>query len=200
MKDRLPLVLGAVALAGTLLGATPLGQAAVDAVNTAVPLARQALFAKNAGKLNGHAASTAPRPGMIPVLDSSGKLPASIVPAGATSAGAPGATGPAGPAGPTGPAGPAGAAGATGPAGSLDTTKLHWTLTSVFSVPASTDVSKTSTCSSGGFLFGGGIAANSHSLQIQTNAPGDQHTWQAEVYNPTGGALTFQIYTICYGP
>jgi hypothetical protein len=201
MRHRLPFVLGATALAVALLGSTPLGQATVNAIDSAVPLARDALFAKNAGKLNGHMASTAPKPGMIPVLDSSGKLPASIIPAGSANPGVTaGATGPAGPAGPAGGAGAAGATGATGAAGSLDTTKIHWSLTAVFSVPASTDVTKSFTCSSGGFLLSGGIAANSHNLDIQTNAPADEHTWTAEVYNPTGGALTFQIFANCYGP
>ncbi len=204
MQRRLPLILSATALFVALFGSTPLGQATANVIATAVPLAKHALFANNAGKLNGHTASTKPGPGMIPVLDASGKLAASIVAAGPTSPtgspGTSGATGPAGPAGPAGPSGPAGATGATGPAGGLDTTKLHWELTSVFVVLAGADVTKKLTCPSGGFLLGGGFAANSHSLNVAIDAPSDQHTWEAEVYNPTAGGLTFQIYANCYGP
>ena len=76
MSKRLPLVLSALALTVSLLGATPLGHAAANAVRGAVPLA---LYASNAGKLQGHTASTAPVGGQIPVLDASGALPASTL-------------------------------------------------------------------------------------------------------------------------
>jgi hypothetical protein len=73
VSKRLPLVLSALALAVSLLGATPAGQAAADLVRAAVPLA---LYANNAGKLQGHTASAAPVGGQVPVLDASGGLAA----------------------------------------------------------------------------------------------------------------------------
>jgi hypothetical protein len=108
MRQRLPLAFSAAALVIAVLGATPFGQAAVRAVAKAVPVAKVALFADNAGKLNGHKSSSSPGPGQIPLVGTSGKLPASIVPSGGSSGGG---------AGPAGPAGPTGATGATGPAG-----------------------------------------------------------------------------------
>jgi hypothetical protein len=75
LRQRLPLILSAIALVVSLLGTSPLGQAAGNAVHAAVPLA---LFANDAGKLNGHTSSTAPKGGQIPVLDAGGKLPAGI--------------------------------------------------------------------------------------------------------------------------
>jgi len=82
MRERLPLALSTAALVVALLGATSLGRAATDAIAKNVPYAAVAGFAKNAGKLNGHSASASPKAGQIPVLDSSGKLPAAIGTAG----------------------------------------------------------------------------------------------------------------------
>lgn len=99
--NRLATALAFAALTVALLGITPLGEAAANAV-------RVALFAQNAGKVNGIKASRTPTPGYLLPLDASGRLPASVFPDRA-----PGARGPAGPAGPQGPAG---AQGDTGPA------------------------------------------------------------------------------------
>jgi len=76
MRQRVPLVLSATALAVALLGSTPLGHAAGGVVQKVVP---RAAFAENAGKLNGRKSSTSPTAGQIPVVGSNGKLPASIV-------------------------------------------------------------------------------------------------------------------------
>jgi hypothetical protein len=91
MKTRLPLILSAAALVVSLLGATPLGQAARSTIAQVVPRAKTADFAKNAGKLNGHKSSTNPSAGQIPVVGADGKLPASIGAAGPP--GAPGVSG-----------------------------------------------------------------------------------------------------------
>ena len=93
MRQRLPLVLSAAALAVALLGATPLGEAA----RNAVPLA---LFAKNSDKVDGIHASRIPRAGYLVPLGSNGRFPPAV-----------GAVGPAGPAGPAGAAGPPGVSG-----------------------------------------------------------------------------------------
>jgi hypothetical protein len=96
MNRKLPIVLSAAALVVAVLGSTPLGHAAGGIVQTA-------LFAKNAGKVNGIKASRTPKAGQLVALGANAKLPRSVFPAGIA-----GASGPQGPAGPKGPQGPAG--------------------------------------------------------------------------------------------
>ena len=99
------MTLAASAALVVALGAIPVGEAAGDVV-------RVALFAKNAGKVNGIKAARAPTPGRLLALGPNGRFPASVVPPGR-----PGPRGPAGPAGPAGLQGPAGAIGPPGPPG-----------------------------------------------------------------------------------
>jgi hypothetical protein len=87
MRNRLPLVLSVTALIVAVFGATPLGQAALDAVPFAKS-ANYATLAGNAQKLNGRKSSLSGAPGTIPVVGATGKLAASI-----------GAVGPQGPKG-----------------------------------------------------------------------------------------------------
>jgi predicted regulator of Ras-like GTPase activity (Roadblock/LC7/MglB family) len=124
-RQRLPVVLSAAALVVAVLSATPNGIA-----GSAV---RVALFAKNAAKVGGIAASKKPRAGKLLPLGKNGKFPASVLPVALQGpAGPEGARGPAGPAGPqgaqgiqglrgfkgaTGPAGPQGTTGTQGPVG-----------------------------------------------------------------------------------
>jgi len=123
-RQRLPVVLAAAALLVAVLSATPNGIA-----GSAV---RVALFAKNAAKVGGIAASKKPKAGKLLPLGKNGKFPASVLPFAVR--------GPAGPAGPEGARGPAGSAGpqgsqgiqglrgfkgATGPAGPQGTTGLQ---------------------------------------------------------------------------
>ena len=121
--QRLPVVLSAAALLIAVLGATPLGHAARQGV------ARVALYAKNAGKVGGIAASKKPKAGKLLPLGRNGKFPASVLPGGVRGpAGPEGARGPAGPAGPQGAVGPrglVGSRGATGPLGPRGTTGLQ---------------------------------------------------------------------------
>jgi hypothetical protein len=121
--QRLPVVLSAAALLIAVLGATPLGHAARQGVS------RVALYAKNAGKVGGIAASKKPKAGKLLPLGKNGKFPASVLPGGARGpAGPEGARGPAGPAGPQGAMGPRGLVGnrgATGPLGPRGTTGLQ---------------------------------------------------------------------------
>jgi hypothetical protein len=93
VRQRLPLVLSATALLVALFGATPIG----DAARNAIPFA---LFARNAGKVGGIGASRAPKPGRLLPLGGDRKFPRSVLPRGFE--------GPQGPPGPQGPAGPAG--------------------------------------------------------------------------------------------
>lgn len=71
MRNRLPLIFSAAAPAVAVLGSTPLGEAA----RNAVPLA---LFAKNAGKVNGIPASRIPRAGYLVPLQINGKFPPTV--------------------------------------------------------------------------------------------------------------------------
>lgn len=78
---RLPVILSATALVVSVLGATPLGQAAGRAIISIPPLAKRAFHANvadNALKLSGHKASATGGAGTIPVLDAKGRLPASV--------------------------------------------------------------------------------------------------------------------------
>ena len=98
MRQRTPIVLSGAALVVAVLGATPLGNAAVHAV---VPFAKQA---GNAAKLNGHRSSLSGARLTVPVVGKNGKLPKSI-----------GAVGPQGPQGTKGDPGQKGDAGPIGP-------------------------------------------------------------------------------------
>ena len=109
-RRRLPVVLSAVALLVALLGATPYGTAALKKGVTKV-----ALYAKNAGKVSGIAASKKPKAGKLFPLGKNGKFPASVLPAGVR--GPVGSEGPRGPAGPAGPQGAQGIQGLKGPKG-----------------------------------------------------------------------------------
>lgn len=91
MKQRLPLAISTIALAVAITG-TPISEGAVHAV-------RRALFANNAGAVNGIKASRTPRPHQLVALNARGHFPSSVLSI------------------PTGPPGPQGAAGAQGPAG-----------------------------------------------------------------------------------
>jgi hypothetical protein len=99
---RVAVTIAAGAVLVATLGAIPAGEAAGDVV-------RVALFAKNAGKVNGIKAARAPTPGRLLPLAANGRFPATVVP--------PGPPGPRGPAGPPGPHGQAGPVGPPGPAG-----------------------------------------------------------------------------------
>jgi hypothetical protein len=109
MRERLPLILSATALAVALFGATPLGSAARGLVQVIPPFAKKAGYAKDAGAVDGLHASKTARPGYLVALGANGKFPASV--------GVAGPPGPQGSKGDRGPAGPKGDRGATGPAG-----------------------------------------------------------------------------------
>lgn len=73
MRQKLPLVLSLTALAVAVFGATPLGQAAGGVV-------RRALFANNAGKVNGIRASRRPQANQLLALGPDAKFPSSAIP------------------------------------------------------------------------------------------------------------------------
>ena len=119
--QRLPVVLSVAAFVVAVLSATPNGIA-----GSAV---RVALFAKNAAKVGGIAASKKPKAGKLLPLGKNGKFPASVLPVALQGpVGPEGARGPAGPAGPQGAQGIQGLRGlkgTTGPAGPQGTTGLQ---------------------------------------------------------------------------
>jgi hypothetical protein len=94
VKNRLPLTLSTVALVVAIAG-TPVSEGALHVV-------RMALFAKNAGAVNGIKASRTPRPGQLVPLNARGHFSSSVlaIPRGPQ--------GPQGPPGQTGPQGPQG--------------------------------------------------------------------------------------------
>jgi hypothetical protein len=79
-----------IATVALVLAVTPVGEAANGWV-------KRAIYARNAGSVDGFSASKSPKKGNLVVLPKSGKLPASILPAGAggsgAAVGAPGPTG-----------------------------------------------------------------------------------------------------------
>jgi hypothetical protein len=87
-----------IATIALVLAAAPVGQAASGWV-------KRALYARNAGSVDGIRASRVPHKGNLVMLPKTGKLPASILPSSIR--------------GPRGPAGPAGADGSDGSGGSV---------------------------------------------------------------------------------
>jgi hypothetical protein len=76
-----------IATVALVLAVTPVGEAADGWV-------KRAIYARNAGTVDGFSASKSPKKGKLVVLPKSGKLPASILPASAGAAsGAPGSAG-----------------------------------------------------------------------------------------------------------
>ena len=89
----------------TLIATIALVLAVVPAGEAASGWVKRALYARNAGSVDGISASRTPHKGDLIALPSTGKLPASILPASIG--------------GPRGPAGPAGVDGADGSGGSV---------------------------------------------------------------------------------
>ena len=212
MRQRAPLALSIAALAVSVLGATPLGQAAGERLARAVPpFAKTSGYAKLAGnstKLNGHASALSGAPGTILVVGGSGKLPESV-----------GAVGPQGPQGPkgdkgdrgtkgdkgdrgskgdkgsSGPPGPPGPAGARGPSGVSGWTYVTRGITitpheqKTWSVP----------CPAGTKALGGGVVGSrglpDANTQITQDGPDGLATgWLVSVYNDAGANLTLSYY------
>jgi hypothetical protein len=193
-RRRLPLVFSAAALVVAVLGSTPVGEAAGRAIEKAVPLAKVALVARDAKKLNGHASSTNPIAGQIPVLGADGKLPVSI-----------GAFGPAGPKGDKGDSGgkgdkgdrgdrgPKGDKGDVGPAG----------ISGYVVVEVSVDVSPGQfgglpvTCPAGKRVLGGGANTARANAVISTSRPTGPSTWEVRAYNGGTTTMTVATYAVC---
>jgi hypothetical protein len=171
MKTRLPLILSAAALLVSLLGATPLGEAARSTIAQVVPRAKTADFAKNAGKLNGHKSSTNPRVGQIPVVGADGKLSASI-----------------------GAAGPQGAPGAPGVSGYQQIEKQ-------ITIAGDEFRALNVDCPGGKVALGAGHyfkEGDADELSLVESRPISNTTWRFKVHNLTGGGKGNQsLYIIC---
>jgi hypothetical protein len=190
MRQRLPLILSAAALTVAILGSTPLGHAALDAVPFAkkagtankATFATRAKTATNALRLNGRTASQTPRAGQIPVVLADGKLPASL--------GQFGPTGPQGAAGPQGPKGDAGAAG-------LSAVEV---VTNPGSAAAGAFGGDTATCPTGKVVLGGGVASANVGVYATASQPVSTNAWSGRVYNSTGSSVSVTTYAVCAKP
>jgi hypothetical protein len=184
MKQRLPFLLSATALAVAILGSTPLGEAALEAV----PFAKKAGFATRAGtaanalKLNGRTASETPQAGQIPVVLGDGRLPASL-----------GQFGPTGPRGPVGPQGPKGDAGTAG----LSAVEI---VTNGATAAAGTFAGDTAVCPSGKVVLGGGITSAAAGVYTTSSKPEGTTGWSAKVFNSTGTPVPVTTYAVCAKP
>jgi hypothetical protein len=177
MPQRLPIVLSLVALAVALLGATPIGEAARNAV---VP----SRGSVGTPQLKNNAVTTLKvRNFTLRAVDfKKGQLPR-------------GAQGPAGPAGAQGPAGPQGAQGVAGVSG----------LQKVFTTGASSSGavrSLTATCPAGKEAIGGGgivLPANQVDIALTGSYPVTQTTWRATAreLDETGANWSLNAVVIC---
>ena len=164
-------------------------------VRAVVPFAQRAGYARKAGvaadavRLGGHMASAAPHAGQIPVLDSTGKLPASIGAVGPQ--GATGLQGPAGKTGDTGPPGPPGKNGAT-------------TVTVVTATKTGDSPNAIASCPPGAVATGGGWSGNIGSAaDVSTPYPfqdGSTPTGWTATLAPSGGPETVRVYVVCASP
>ncbi len=190
MRQRLPLLISATALTVAILGSTPLGHAALDAVPFAkragtansAKVATRAKVARNALKLNGRTASMTPRAGQIPVVLADGKLPASL--------GQVGPTGPQGPAGPQGPKGDAGAAG-------LSAVEV---VTSSASAAAGAFGGDSATCPNGKIVLGGGVSSANVDVYVTASQPIGTTAWSGRVYNASAASASVTTYAVCAKP
>lgn len=178
MTQRLPLMLSATALLVALLGSTPLGRAAESVISQVVPRAKSADFARNAAKLNGHASSTTPKRGQIPVVGPNGRLSPSL-----------GAVGPAGPKGDPGPQGSPGMSG-------------YQIVIEQVTVPnGETDFRRSVSCPGGKSVLAGGYdfeANHARDLILFASHPVSNSAWRFRIRNDTGGAKANKtLFIVC---
>lgn len=150
---RLPIVLSVAAFVIAVMGATPLGGAARDALP----------FAKNADRVDMLHASRTPRAGQLYPLGKNKKFPAKVLsvtrgPKGETGEmGLPGQTGPTGAVGARGPAGPAGAQGSPGAQGLPGLNSLFYVWSDQVTLPANNGVAAGfAVCPDGTAVLAGG--------------------------------------------
>jgi hypothetical protein len=185
-KWRLPVVLSFTALAIALLGSTSVGHAFSSGV------AKRAVFAKNAGAVNGIKASKQPRPGRLLPLGPDGKFPASV--------GLAGPRGPQGLKGEKGDKGDTGDTGAQGPAGTSGLSGYGYYVQGQ-DVAKETVASFAVLCPAGQKPLGGGVSSTDPTkARITENAPIIDPTetgWAAGVYNGGTATIAAYVWAIC---
>lgn len=207
-RERLPIVLSALALTVALFGSTPVGHAVTSVVPPFAKHAKTADYAKSAGALNGIKASAEPRAGQLVPLGTDGKFPPSVGLAGPAGPQGPkgdkgdqGAPGPAGPKGATGPKGTTGAAGDRGPAGPPGPSGIsNWQYKlERLDLPAHRRDSWGVNCGAGRKALGGGVSAAGLQLgRIEQSAPAnDGAGWVVDYYNESNVAVSAYVWVIC---
>ena len=186
LKEKLPIVLSATALLVVLFGATPLGEAARNAIP---PLANRANFATNSGAVNGIKASRFAQPGYLVALNRVGKFPPSV-----------GQVGPRGLPGVAGPAGAAGAVGATGPAGASGPSGVssYEIVNANTNSNSSSPKNQTVTCPNNKKVLGGGAEVgnpNSHpNVALDASEPSGTNGWMGSAHeNSVGDANSWSV-------
>ena len=195
LKEKLPIVLSATALLVVLFGATPLGEAARNAIP---PLANRANFATNAGAVNGIKASRFAQPGYLVALNRAGKFPASVGQVGPR-----GLPGVAGPAGAQGATGPAGATGAAGPAGAPGVSAYE-IVSANSNSNSSSQKDQTASCPNNKKVLGGGAqvsSPNSHpNVALDASVPSGTAAWIGSAHEDSVGDATswsVKVWAIC---
>ncbi len=194
MRDRLPLILSATALAVAVFGSTGLGEAAYKAVLPANSV--------GAAQLENNAVTSSKiRPGAVTSVQvKNHSLQAIDFGAGQLLAGPAGPAGPAGAAGPAGPAGPQGVKGTPGTAGTPGLSGYTVVNGSIMD-PAGTDTATDATCPTGQKALGG--AANVQGVptgvwlftQVTNSSFGS--TYRVYVDNTTGAAQQINVQAVC---
>jgi hypothetical protein len=175
MRQRLPIALSMTALVVVVLGATPVGEAALSLVPR-----------NSVGTLelrNNAVTSTKVRNGSLLRADfKRGQIP----------------IGPVGPVGPQGPAGPAGAAGPQGPPG---LTGLQ-TVFTTGAIDSTTTRTLTATCPSGKLAISGGVSlipVNAPGVALSASYLANPTTWTASAREvvATGSDWGLNVVVVC---
>jgi hypothetical protein len=174
---RLPVVLSIAALTVAVLGSTSVGHAFSSAASAPV---KRAVFAKNAGAVNGIKASRTPAPGKLVPLGLDGKFPASV-----------GLAGPKGEKGDKGDTGTQGPAGISGWGYYIQEQDIASKTIATWSV----------SCPAGQKPLGGGVSTtNPFAATVAESAPIIDPTatgWGTAVFNNSTTTLAAYAWVMC---
>jgi hypothetical protein len=195
---RLPIVLSVVAFVIAVMGVTPLGEAAKNALP----------FARNADRVDSLHASTTPKAGQLYPLGKNKKFPAKVLsvtrgPKGETGEmGLPGQTGPRGAVGARGPAGPAGPRGAQGLPGPA---ALFYVWTEPVVVSSGEVAQQFAYCPEGTVAVSGAwatSATDSHLVASDWVSDADEVPigWYVQLVNHGPGDGIFRVSAVCAEP
>jgi hypothetical protein len=202
MKKAIAIAVSLAALFAAVLAGTAAGEAAVGAVKVA-------LFAKNAGKVNGLRASKTPKAGRLLPLGKDGKFPASVVPTiagpkgdpGPQGAkgdkGDPGLQGPKGDPGLQGPKGDTGDTGQPGPPGPAGISGFHFSVGSDVAVGAGATKAIDMNCPPGKLVVSGGFES-SLDVALEDSRPLASTVWRINLKNLNQQLPTvIKPYAVC---